>query len=391
MTRFAIFILAVLAVYLLMNAASFYWLRFMFRPAAPFRALLATLFWLAAALPVIGRITESRYGGRLSAILLNLGYIWVGFLFYCFILSILTGVFFISVRSAEKMGWICSAPGTLKSGFPSLAWIIFGILAILVAIGLQSVRNPVIRKLDLELKSISPLTETLTIVQLSDLHLDPLKSVAWWQRIVDRTNALQPDIIVLTGDIIDEDPDELAGFMPGLKRLKARLGIFGVTGNHEFYIDTPKAMQMMDECGVRMLRNEVYPIADIVNIVGLDDPTGIGVSAAPSPDFARLAQSIDPDLPVIVLNHQPIYIEDVRALGGDVQISGHTHDGQLWPFKWINRLVFRYQNGLHRIGDLYLYVSSGTGTWGPPFRIGTISEIVLYRVVVEDEQASSVP
>lgn len=390
MTRFAIFILTVLAVYLLMNAASFYWLRFMFRPAAPFRTLLTTLFWLAAMLPVIGRIMESRYGSRLSAILLNLGYIWVGFLFYCFVLSILTGILYITVRSAEKMGWICFAPGTLKSGFPSLAWIIFGILAILATIGMQSVRNPVIRKLDLELKSISPLTETLTIVQLSDLHLDTLKSVAWWQRIVDRTNALQPDVIVLTGDIIDEDPDELAVFMPGFKRLKARLGIFGVTGNHEFYIDTNKAMTMMGECGIRMLRNEVYPIADIVNLVGLDDPTGIGVSAAPSPDFGRLAQSIDPDLPVIVLNHQPIYIEEVLSLGGDVQISGHTHDGQLWPFKWINRLVFHYQNGLHRIDDLHLYVSSGTGTWGPPFRIGTESEIVLYRAVIT-EQASAVP
>ncbi|MBN1880388.1 metallophosphoesterase [bacterium] len=380
MNRFFVFITIILVVYFGMNLAGFYWLRFMFRPLGTIKIWFNIGFWLLAISLVLGRFLESIKGGWVSAVILNIGYIWLGFLFYFVLLAALTGLLVQGIRILEKTGWIRIPLDAMDSGFPVTGILIVGGLVVLAIAGMCSIRTPVVRNFEICVPSKPSFQSTLTIVQLSDLHLDRLKSVACWEKIVERTNNLHPDIIVLTGDIIDENPNDLTEFEPGLKKLRARYNVVGITGNHEFYINTTGAMKLMRECGITMLRNEGFLIPETAYLIGIDDPTGIGTSDLQPPDFEQIKNNIPTGLPVIVLNHQPVYIDEICHLGADLQLSGHTHDGQIWPFKWINRMVFRYQNGLHRIGNLHLYVSSGTGTWGPPFRIGTRSEIAVFTI-----------
>jgi uncharacterized protein len=381
MNRFVVFISVVLAVYTAMNIMAFRWLRFMFRPSGTLNTGFIAVFCLAALTQPAGQYLMATRPGQTAATILQAGYIWLGFLFYFTLLGILTGFIYLVLRLAMHLRH--TPADTLHAGFPVTGSIILSILVILAGTGMIIARKPVIRNLEIAVPAAMHNPGALTIVQLSDIHLDELRSVEWWESIVDQTNALKPDVIVLTGDNIDENPGRLDRFKPGLKRLSAPFGVFAVTGNHEFYIDTAAMAAMLEECGIILLRNRLHIIPGAACIIGIDDPTGIHTANLPEPDFAGLGRTIPPGLPVIVLNHQPVYLEQVTAMGAHVQLSGHTHNGQIWPFGLFTRMAFRYNNGYHFIDGLHLYVSSGTGIWGPPFRIGTVSEIVTLRITAD--------
>ncbi|MCD4655695.1 metallophosphoesterase [bacterium] len=380
MNGIIIFLVLILCIYTAMNLIAFIWLRFMFRPSGTVKHIFSGIFSLFAVSIVVGRVLVSIKGWPVASIILQIGYTWLGFLFYFVVLGILTGVLYQSVLLMRRFNWISFSDTALLPGFPYIGSVILGLLVAFALHGMFSLCKPVVNKYNITITGIVQRTSPLTIVQLSDLHLDRMKSVKWWENIVDQTNDLEPDIIALTGDIFDEHPGELEPFMPGLKRLSSTYGVFGTTGNHEFYTDTGGGLAMLADAGVMMLRNNGLIIPGVACIIGIDDPTGIRVGKLDPPDFEKLGRNIPRNLPVIVMNHQPMYIDEIKLLGADIQLSGHTHDGQIWPFKWLNKLVFKYQNGLFQFDDFFLYVSSGTGTWGPPFRIGTRSEIAVIRL-----------
>ncbi len=376
MNRFVVFISIVLAIYMLMNIVAFKWFRFMFHFSEKTTLIFTFVFCLIAFSQPIGQFLMSVRPGKVAATIMQIGHIWLGMLFYFTLLGIITGALYFFARivitnhhaSAER----------LHSGFPITGSIILLIMMAFIGVGFLKAWRPVIRHVNISVPTQNK--NTLTIVQLSDLHLDELRSVKWWESIVDRTLALTPDIIVLTGDNIDENPIRLERFKPGLKRLSARYGVFAITGNHEFFTDTAQMAVMLEECGIKLLRNQVHTIPEIACIVGIDDPTGISIANQSKPNFSDLEETIPPDIPVIVLSHQPVYLQEVAKMGAHIQLSGHTHNGQLWPFGYFTRLMFPYNNGYYDINGLHLYVSSGTGVWGPPFRIGTDSEIVKLHI-----------
>lgn len=375
-----LFLIVVLSVFTIMNLTAYMWVRFMFRPTGMTKHIIVGLFWSLSLVMIAGRVLSSLKGNALSGYLIQIGYTWVGFLFYFVVLGMITGIIYQGIRLLSKLNWINLSVDILQTGFPNIGSIIIGLLVALAIHGALSIRNPKLLTHELVLADGKGNGQALTVVQLSDLHLNRNKDPQWWERIVETTNGQNPDIIVLTGDTFDEHPHELEAFIPGVQALRAKHGVFAVTGNHEFYTHLEQGLSMLTRAGVTVLRNDILVIPEIACIVGIDDPTGIRAAGMDPPDFEAISARIPADLPTIVLNHQPMYIEEIQSLGADLQVSGHTHDGQIWPFKFLNRIVFKYQNGLFQFDDLYLYVSAGTGTWGPPFRIGTQSEITVFQL-----------
>jgi predicted MPP superfamily phosphohydrolase len=225
--------------------------------------------------------------------------------------------------------------------------------------------------------------DRLTIVLASDLHLGTLVGKSRLGKIVDSINALDPDVIFLPGDIVDETvtaKDE-AEFSAVMRRLRAPLGVFAVPGNHEFYSGLERNLACLRACGIRVLEDEAVLVADGFILAGRRDPSSLAIQERRLPIREILAKSgFDGSLPVILLDHQPAHLEEAGQAGVDLQLSGHTHAGQLFPLDILNRMVWELNWGYLRKGNTQYYVTSGVGTWGPPVRTGSRPEIVRIRL-----------
>jgi hypothetical protein len=218
----------------------------------------------------------------------------------------------------------------------------------------------------------------LTIVQLTDVHVGPFIGRRFIDALVDEANALQPDVVVVTGDLVDGGVDELGRAVAGLAGLEARFGTFFVTGNHDFYSGADDWTRFLESIGLNVLRNRRVEIGDAggtFDLVGVDDWSRRRRGGY---DLDEALADRDPDRAAVLLAHQPANIDVVAERGIDLQISGHTHGGQLFPMTALAGLRFDYIRGLYHHGDTRLYVSRGCGFWGPPARIGSPPELVKF-------------
>jgi predicted MPP superfamily phosphohydrolase len=232
-----------------------------------------------------------------------------------------------------------------------------------------------VRRHRVGLKRLPKELEGLTIAQLTDVHVGPTIGRGFIEDVVARTNALGADVIVITGDLVDGSVDQLREHVAPLGDLRAPLGVYFVTGNHEYYSGAEDWTAHLATLGIRVLRNERVELRrgeGVLDLVGVDDWSTRGRGGH---DLARAVQGRDPAREAILLAHQPRSIVDAAAHGIGLQISGHTHGGQIMPFNFLVRLQQPYVAGLHRHEDTWIYVSSGTGYWGPPMRVGVPAEI----------------
>ncbi len=239
-----------------------------------------------------------------------------------------------------------------------------------------------IKKVKVALKKLSPEKNGYRIAQISDLHVGSTIGLSYVQTVVDQVNALNADLIVLTGDLVDGSVKELEPFVAPLKNLKAKDGVYFITGNHEYYTqDVPGWYDWLRKIGITPLENQRVSIGGKkgFELAGLPDLAArqFGVN----PDLEKTLAGRDPMKPVIVLAHQPVTFLEAVKQQVDLQLSGHTHGGQMFPFNYLVRLAQPYMAGLYREGDSQLYVSCGTGYWGPPMRLGTASEITELELV----------
>jgi predicted MPP superfamily phosphohydrolase len=211
------------------------------------------------------------------------------------------------------------------------------------------------------------------IVQLTDVHIGTLIGREFAETLVRRVNAEKPDAIVITGDLVDGRLSELTPHIEPLRNLRARHGVYCVTGNHEYYWNAAAWVDHIRSLGIRVLRNERVTLEGELELAGTDDSTA-------TEDVARATAGRDPALPLVLLAHHPRTVERAIKAGVDLQLSGHTHGGQLLPFGWLARLWDPKVSGLARFGSTYLYVSDGTGYWGPPVRVGTRCEITALEL-----------
>ncbi|MFD6343747.1 metallophosphoesterase [Streptomyces roseolus] len=239
-------------------------------------------------------------------------------------------------------------------------------------------RGPRVKRVTVPLAKLPRAAHGYRIAVVSDIHLGPILGRAHAQRIVDAINATQPDLIAVVGDLVDGTVEDLGPAAEPLAGLRARHGSFFVTGNHEYFSGADAWVDHVRELGMRPLRNERLEIAAGFDLAGVDDVAG--EREGQGPDFGRALGDRDRSRAAVLLAHQPIVIDDAVAHGVDLQLSGHTHGGQLWPGNLLAGLANPTVAGLERYGDTQLYVSRGAGAWGPPVRVGAPSDITVVQL-----------
>jgi uncharacterized protein len=261
-----------------------------------------------------------------------------------------------------------------------------GVVALLTIVSLwNAAREPVVTTIEIRLSRLPRALDGFTIVQLSDMHIGGSRGDrAWVEGVVARVNAMEPDLVAMTGDLVDAPPEHILSEVAPMAELRARHGAYFVTGNHEFYTGLAEWLPQIRKLGMRVLRNERVAIGDgaaSFDLLGVDDPSASGLHGMSDPNLAKIVAGRDSDRVAVLLAHQPRAARDAAGLGIDLVLSGHTHGGQIWPFSALVRLQQPYLRGLYRVSErTRLYVTDGTGTWGPPMRLGTRNEIV--RVVL---------
>ena len=243
---------------------------------------------------------------------------------------------------------------------------------------------PVVRRVPVTLRALDPALDGLKIVTFSDAHLSSTYRGRRFERVVELVNEERPDVVAVVGDLVDGGVSELREEVAPLADLVSAQGVFFVTGNHEYFVDTQEWMRHLPTLGVEVLRNERVPIrrgTATFDLAGIDDRTAqsFGVPGHGA-DLDAALDGRDDSTPVVLLAHQPVMVDQARAAGVDLQLSGHTHGEQLWPFDYLIRLDQPAVEGLSRHGDTQLYVTAGVGYWGPPMRIGARPEVTVVEL-----------
>jgi uncharacterized protein len=254
---------------------------------------------------------------------------------------------------------------------------ILGGVLLLTVVGMVQARHPRVVRVSVPIRNLPSDLAGLRIVQISDLHVGSTIRRAFVESVVDVANALAPDLVAVTGDVADGLVPELRDHVAPLGRLRAPLGRYFVTGNHEYYWDVRGWSRELERLGLAVLSNEHRLLVRGNGRLLLAGITDLSVDADP---HAALAGAPESDVRVL-LAHQPRSAYAARAAGFDLQLSGHTHGGQFFPFNLLVRLFQPFVAGLHRLEEMWLYVSRGTGYWGPPLRLGAPSEITLLELV----------
>jgi predicted MPP superfamily phosphohydrolase len=323
----------------------------------PLFILGSSLGFLSASF-IVATILGSRFYNRFTRVYYLLSAIWIGVFTYLFLASVIYGLLALLLRNSA---------GVAES-------LIVVVLA-MSTYGVIHARKLIITRIEVSLPNLPPSWRGRTAVWISDVHLGQLHGLPFAQAIVAKVSSLSPDIIFIGGDLYDgTGAPDIPELTSPLKEWSAPLGTYFITGNHEEYGNREEFLAAVASAGMRILDDEMIVI-DGLQLIGVDYQR-----AAKADQFATILArlSIDPHKPSLLLKHEPKDLPIAHAAGISFQISGHTHQGQLWPFNYLAELTHKgYAYGLKHYKDMQIYVSSGTGTWGPPMRVGTDSEIVL--------------
>ena len=372
-----------------LGAAHFYvWARLVHDPGLPPAAYgllsaLTLLLWLSIpATLILGRSLKPRF----AVLLVWPGYVWLGALFLLLVavasVDVLKGLF-------ELWVWLSGTdfsearPLELTRFWATLA---AGLASVTILTSLWLGRQVKVKRVEVRLPRLPPAMHGTTIVQLSDVHIGLTIGRRFLERVVDKVNALDADVVVITGDLVDGSVAKLAPAVAPLGRLRARHGVFFVTGNHEYYSGADAWCAHLTGLGLRVLRNERVAIGangQSYDLAGVDDFSAHHFGGGHGADLARALAGRDETRELVLLAHQPRAVVEAERAGVGLQISGHTHGGQIWPFNLLVRLQQPVTSGLVRFGRSLIYVSNGTGYWGPPMRLGSPAEISLLVLLSE--------
>ncbi|KRE96428.1 phosphoesterase [Paenibacillus sp. Soil766] len=327
------------------------------------------VFWIVAFSYVIGRFGTKVLPSTLTRLLNIMGSYWLALIQFGILLLPITDV---------AIGVLYMASVSSASYVPILGWVVIAIVLILLLVGSYLARTPVTRKYEITIPKHAGDWERLRVAVASDIHLGAVVGNRHLRKLVKHVNGMKPDLILLPGDIIDDDIKPFVRYQMGqtMRELQAPLGVYAVLGNHEYYGGhIPAFVEQMEQIGVRVLMDEVVHVQECLFIVGRKDKSAEH-TAQGRKSLVSLMEGLDLAQPIIVMDHQPYQLDVAAAAGVDVNLSGHTHRGQIAPNHLFTRRIFELDWGYLRKGNLHALVSSGFGTWGPPIRLGSQSEII---------------
>jgi len=342
------------------------------------RSIYLPLFIFVALSFIAGRILENIWLSKLSDVLVWIGSFWLAAMVYFLFIVITLDI----VRLINH--FLPFYPEFIRANYSGAkqvaALLSFSVVAIVVIAGYINALNPKVSEIGLNIDKAANGRSSLNIVFASDIHLGTIVGRQRFDRVVERINGLNPDLVLFPGDIVDEDlkPVIRENIGESLRNIKAPLGVYASTGNHEHIGGVEEAYKYLTEHDIIMLRDSVIMVNNEFYLV--EDRDGRRFSGIERRSLEDLMRDVDPSYPIILMDHQPIGLDDAVSNKVDLQISGHTHNGQLWPFNYITGAIYEVSRGYKKKGDTHFYVSSGVGTWGPPVRTGNRPEIVNIRL-----------
>ncbi|MEM6822621.1 MAG: metallophosphoesterase [Verrucomicrobiota bacterium] len=342
-------------------------------PAGTTRLVFALVFTFLAFSYLAARLLESWFPG-LGRMLAHIGSWWLGFMAYLFLGCLLFDVFLLIDQVVPVFEHL---PVSLLTALRLYFLILCLVIAITLVLGHLNVCFPRVRQLTLA-SSLS-----LRIAVMSDLHLSGLVSPQRLERVVDLINRQHPDLILLPGDIVDDDLSVTAQgetFRNLMRQLKAPLGVFAVTGNHEWISGVQQSVDWLESCQVRVLRDEAIDVGPLV-LAGREDFASSRMGAEASTSLAEILKDVGRSKPLILLDHQPSRIPEAVQNKVNLLLCGHTHHGQFWPFQMLTKRLFPLSYGHRRFDSTDVYVSCGAGAWGPQVRTSSRGEIVLLELI----------
>ena len=378
--NFIIFFSIALSVYVLINYYIFIREWEAGGHTSSWRTIYVVGFLILALSYIVGRFLERVSLNWFSSGLVMLGSFWLGamvyFLLFAFAVDILRLLNFIVPFFPSSF---TVDPERTKE---ITALVVVVVVSFIVLGGYINARTPRIRTLLLTIPKNGRAMKSLNVAVVSDIHLGTIVCKSKLERIVERINSLDPDLVLLPGDVVDEDIGPVIRNNLGetLRKIRSKYGVVAITGNHEYIGGVEPACRYLVEHGITMLRDSSVKIGDSLYIVGREDISIRGFAGKTRKPLQELMSEVDKSYPIILMDHQPFHLEEAEANGVDLQLSGHTHHGQLWPFNFITKRVYELSWGYKKKGNTHYYVSCGVGTWGPPIRTGNRPEIVNIKL-----------
>ena len=374
-----LFLLSFFLIYGLMHGYAFLKARAALQFGSGAGILLGLFMLFMILAPVCVRVLEQRGYDETAQALSWGAYLWLGFLFLFMVCALVFDfwrILGVAAAALAKMDLAAYVPGAKVAFFVPLA------LSLAVSVyGYFEARDIRTERIVLETDKLPAGMERFRICQISDVHLGLIVRDERLARMLEIVKRENPDLFVSTGDLVDAQIDGISRLAAALRDVRAACGNFAVTGNHEYIAGIDKALAFTKEAGFEVLRAQSRDIGGFLTVAGVDDPAGrgFGMRGGENGDGELLA-SLPRDRFTLFLKHRPTVEETTRGLF-DLQLSGHTHRGQIFPFNWIVRLYFPMGSGLHEVGNARVYVSRGSGTWGPPIRFLAPPEVTVIELV----------
>ncbi len=376
----SLFLLTFFTVYGSIHLYFFFKFRSAFTPVAPWLLLILALFLILMSLsPILVHVMEAWRQDGFTRFFARTVYFWMGFLLLFFCLAL----------AADFYNGLAFLAGFLPGNrirIPALSsaavFLLSNCLALSICIyGMYEAQNIKTERLVIPSAKIPLETGRFRIVQISDVHLGITTRTSRIDRIISSILKAEPDLLVCTGDLIDGQPDSFSPQLAPFRQINPPFGKYAVTGNHEFYVGLERAVEWLKWSGFTVLQGERVDVNRWLSLTGVDDQKGFWRHPVREGTVTTPARTLPERRFTLFLKHRPLIDEKVTRIA-DLQLSGHTHKGQIFPFGFLTRLFFPYHSGGYTLpGGFRLYVSRGTGTWGPPIRVLAPPEITVIDLV----------
>jgi len=358
-----------------------------FQPTPIFHFFLVLILVFLMLSPIIMRVIDGKVPDSIYTIVTYIGYIWMGIIFLLFSFNLIVDLYRLMIYILARV--FDPSISKLLPGNKETFLVIVSLIAFINIYGLFEAGQIRTERITLATNKLPHGIDTLRIVQITDIHFSRINGLKLADKIVGIVAGLNPDIFVSTGDLLDDGLKEVTAVQDLFRSIDVKYGKYAATGNHEFIADINITSKFTEACGFKLLRNESTNVNNFLSIAAIDDPAGSRDSSFQPGDEGGILDNLSPDRIILFLKHQPRVME--KSIGKfDLQLSGHTHNGQIFPFKYLVNLSYRYMNGLYELGkNSLLYVSRGTGTWGPPIRFLSPPEITVIDFVRKDNTTST--
>lgn len=344
------------------------------------KPIYAVIFFIAALSYIAAKFLDGKIPHAIYDGMIWIGSFWFAFMLYFFLSIVLIDFFRLLNWRLNFFPQFISNNYEVVKKYLLVSVII--ISSIIILFGYLNTRKIVIKTISLELPQKQSKITELNAVMLSDIHLSTINGEKLLSKIVEKINSLKPDIVFIPGDFVDDRAEtlKLEGIGGSLLQIKAKYGVFASTGNHEFINGINNTSRFITENGINLIRDTSQLIENSFVIVAREDGSKANFTGEKRKSLQEIMNSIDKNYPIILLDHTPFKLEEAEANGVDLQLSGHTHHGQMFPLNFITKMIYEVSWGYKKKNNTQYYVSCGVGTWGPPVRLGSESEIVNLKI-----------